>query len=124
MRADKNSSRRRLKLQQDELTRSDAQITRSALVPSVCQNHVATRVLLVLGTNTTSNLNSYTPMIAEITRKPTVQRVAVRPGMGAVRPPPPSNQEILRNTSSEHQNAPRFHQQRSLVKAMLATRKS
>jgi hypothetical protein len=49
---------------------------------------------------------------------------AVRPGIGAVRPPPPGNQEILRNTSSEHQNAPRFHQPRSLVKAMLATRKS
>jgi hypothetical protein len=31
---------------------------------------------------------------------------------------------MLRNTYSEHQNAPRFHQQRSLVKAKLATRKS
>jgi hypothetical protein len=99
-------------------------ITRSALLPSVCQNHVVTGVLLVLGTNTTSNLNPYAPTTAETTREPTVQRGAVRPGMGAVRPPPPGNQEILRNTSSEHQNAPRFHQQRSLVKAMLATRKS
>jgi hypothetical protein len=48
----------------------------------------------------------------------------VRQGIGAVRPPPPGNQENLGNTSSEHQNAPRFHQQRSLVRAMLATRKS
>jgi hypothetical protein len=59
-------------------------ITRSALLPSVCQNHVATGVLLVLGTNTTSNLNSYAPTTAETTRKPTVQRGAVRPGMGVV----------------------------------------
>jgi hypothetical protein len=123
MGADKNSSRRRLKLQQDELARSDPQ-KRSALLPFVCQNHVATGVLLVIGTNTTSNLNSYAPTTAETTRKPVVQRGAVRPGMGAVRPPPPGNQEILRNTSSEHQNAPRFHQQRSLVKANLAMRKS
>jgi hypothetical protein len=48
MGADKNSSRRRLKLRQDELARSDPKITRSALLPSVCQNHVATGVLLVL----------------------------------------------------------------------------
>jgi hypothetical protein len=34
--------------------------TRSALLPSVCQNHVATEVLLVLGTNTTSSLDSNT----------------------------------------------------------------
>jgi hypothetical protein len=43
---------------------------------------------------------------------------------GAVRPPPRGNQEILRNTSSEHQNTPWFHHQRSLVRTMLATRKS
>jgi hypothetical protein len=49
---------------------------------------------------------------------------AVGPGMGAVRPPPPGNQEILPNTSSEYQNTPQFHQQKSLVKAKLATRKS
>jgi hypothetical protein len=47
-------------------------ITRSALLPSVCQNHVATGVLLVLGTNTTSNLNTHAPTIVETTRKPTV----------------------------------------------------
>jgi hypothetical protein len=82
MGADKNSSRRRLKLQQDELARSDPKITRSALLPSVCQNHLATGVLLVLGTNTTSNLDSYAPTTAETTREPTVQRGAVRPGMG------------------------------------------
>jgi hypothetical protein len=124
MGADKNSSRRRLKLQQDELALSDPKITRSALLPSVCQNHLASGVLLVLGTNTTSNLNSYAPTIVETTREPTVQRGRLDRVWGAVRPPPLGNQEILRNTSSEHQNAPRFHQQRSLVKAMLATRKS
>jgi hypothetical protein len=74
MGADKNSSRRRLKLHQDELARLDSKITRSALLPSVCQNHVATGVLLVLGTNTTSNLNSYAPTTVETTREPTVQR--------------------------------------------------
>jgi hypothetical protein len=99
-------------------------ITRSALLPSVCQNHIATGVLLVLGTNITSNLNSYTPTTAETTQEPAVQRGRLDRVWGAVRPPPPSNQEILQNTSSEHQNAPRFHQQRSLVKAKLATRKS
>jgi hypothetical protein len=50
MGADKNSSRRRLKLQQDELAWSDPKNTRSALLPFVCQNHIATGVLLVLGT--------------------------------------------------------------------------
>jgi hypothetical protein len=72
-------------------------ITRSALLPFVCQNHVATGVLLVLGTNTTSNLNSYAPTTMETTQKPAVQRGAGadRLGMGAVRPPPPGNQEIL-----------------------------
>jgi hypothetical protein len=74
MGADKNSSQRRLKLRQDELARSDPKITRSALLPSVSQNHVATRVLLVLGTNTSSNLNSYAPTTAETTRKLAVQR--------------------------------------------------
>jgi hypothetical protein len=62
MGADKNSSRRRLKLQQDELAQSDP------------QNHIATAVLLVLGTNTTNNLNSYAPTTAETSRKPAVQR--------------------------------------------------
>jgi hypothetical protein len=39
-------------------------------------------VLLVLGANTTSNLNTHAPTTAETTRKPAVQRGAVRPGMG------------------------------------------
>jgi hypothetical protein len=43
---------------------------------------------------------------------------------GAVRPPPPGNQENFQTTSSELQNSPRFHQQKSLVRAKLATRKS
>jgi hypothetical protein len=49
-------------------------ITCSTLLPSVCQNHVATRVLLVLGTNTTSNLNSYMHTTAETTWEPAVWR--------------------------------------------------
>jgi hypothetical protein len=82
MGADKNSSRGRLKLQQDELARSDPKITRSTLLRSVCHNHIPTGVLLVLGTNTTSNINSYTPTPVETTRELAVQRVAVRLGMG------------------------------------------
>jgi hypothetical protein len=42
--------------------------------PSVCQNNVATKVLLVLGTNSTSSLNSYTHTRAETTREPAVWR--------------------------------------------------
>jgi hypothetical protein len=57
-------------------------ITHSTLLPSVCQNHIATGVLLVLGTNSNSNLNTHAPTTAETTRKPAVQRGAVRPGMG------------------------------------------
>jgi hypothetical protein len=49
-------------------------ITRSALLPTVCQNHVATGVLLVLGINTTSNLNSYTHTTVETAREPAVWR--------------------------------------------------
>jgi hypothetical protein len=124
MGADKNSSLRRLKLRLDELVRSDPQnhtlCTSTFCLPKPRSHWSAT----VLGPNTTSNLNTHAPTTAETTRKPAVQRGAVKPGMGAVRPPPPGNQETLRNTSSEHQNAPRFHQQRSLVRAMLATRKS
>jgi hypothetical protein len=40
-------------------------ITRSTLLPFVCQNQLATKVLLVLGTNTTSSLDSYTNTTAE-----------------------------------------------------------
>jgi hypothetical protein len=57
-------------------------ITHSALLPSICQNHVTTGVLLVLGANTTSNLNTHAPTTAETTGKPAVRRGAVRPGMG------------------------------------------
>jgi hypothetical protein len=124
MGADKNFSRRRLKLRQDELARSDPQNHTlristfrlpkprshwSATGPrnKHCQQPQHTR------THDSGN-NS----------KAGYPEGAVRPGIGAVRPPPPGNQEILRNTSFEHQNAPRFHQQRSLVRVMLATRKS
>jgi hypothetical protein len=57
-------------------------ITRSALLPSVYQNHVATGVLLVIGTNTTSSLDSYMNMAAETTRESADRSGAVRPGMG------------------------------------------
>jgi hypothetical protein len=98
-------------------------ITRSALLPSVCQNHVATEVLLVLGTNSTSSLNSYTHTAAETTRDVCLEG-AVRPSMGAVRPPPPGDRKLLRNSSSEHQNTSQFHQQKSLIKDKLAIGKS
>jgi hypothetical protein len=52
-------------------------VTRSTLLPSVCQNQVATEVLLVLRTNTTSSLDSYTNMAAEISREPTDRRGTV-----------------------------------------------
>jgi hypothetical protein len=52
-------------------------ITRFALLPSVCQKHVATGVLLVLGTNTTSSLDSYTNTTAVTTREPVDRRGAV-----------------------------------------------
>jgi hypothetical protein len=123
MGANKNSSRRRLKLQQDELARSDPQNhtlhTSTFRLPKPRSHWSATGPR----NKHTSNLNSYAPTTAE-TREPTVQRGRLDRVLGAVRPSPPGNQEILRNTSSEHQNAPRFHQQRSLVNAMLATRKS
>jgi hypothetical protein len=124
MGADKNSSRRRLKLQQDELARSDPQNHTLHTSTFVCQNHVAIGVLLVLGTNTTKSLNTYTHTAAKTTRESAVWRRRLDWVWGADRPPPPGNQEILPNTSSGYQNAPRFHQQNSLVKAKLATRKS
>jgi hypothetical protein len=124
MGADKNSSRRRLNLQQDELARSDPQNhtlrTSTFRLPKPRSHRSATGPR----NKHYQQPQSYAPTIAETTREPTVQRGAVRPGMGAVRPPPPGNQKILRNTSFEHQNAPRFHQQRSLVKSMPATKKS
>jgi hypothetical protein len=119
MGADKNSSRRRLELQQDELARSDPQNhtlrTSTFRLPLECycpRNKHYQQPQLLRTHNSGNNSRAGCP------------EGAVRPGMGAVRPPPPGNQEILRHTSSEHQNAPRFHQQRSLVKAKLATRKS
>jgi hypothetical protein len=92
--------------------------------PFVCQNHIATEVLLVLGTNTTSSLNSYTHTAAETTRELAVWRGRSDRVWGAVRLPPPSDCEILQSSSSEHQNTSRFHQQKSLIKAKLAIGKS
>jgi hypothetical protein len=124
MGADKNSSRRRLKLRQDELARSDPQNhtlrTSTFRLPRPRSHWSATdprnkHYQQPQHTRTHDSGNN---------SKAGCPEGAVRPGMGAVRPPPPGNQEILRNTSSEHQNTPRFHQQRSLVRAMLGTRKS
>jgi hypothetical protein len=123
MGADKNASRRRLKLQQDELARSDPQnhtlLTSTFRLPKPRSHWSATSPMnkhyqqtqLLRTHDSGNNSGAGCP------------EGAARPGMGAVRPPPPSNQEILQNTSSEHQNAPRFHQHRSLVKTVLATRK-
>jgi hypothetical protein len=85
-------------------------ITCSAPLPFVCQNHIATEVLLVLGTNTTSSLNSYTHTTVEMTREQAVWMGRLNRVWGAVRPPSTGNREILRITSSEHQNALQFHQ--------------
>jgi hypothetical protein len=82
MGADKNSSRGILKLRQDELARLDPRNHTLRLLPFVCQNHVATGVLLVLGTNSTSNHNTHAPTIAETTRKLVNQRGAVKLGIG------------------------------------------
>jgi hypothetical protein len=41
---------------------------------SVCRNHVATELVLVLGTNTTSSLNTYTHTAAETTQEQVVWR--------------------------------------------------
>jgi hypothetical protein len=74
MGADKNSSRRRLKLRQDEPARSDPQNhtlrTSTFRLPKPRSHWSATG----LGTNTTSKLNTHAPTTAETTRKPTVQR--------------------------------------------------
>jgi hypothetical protein len=124
MGADKNSSRGRLKLRQDELAWSDPRNhtlrTSTFRLPKPRSHWSATgprnkHYQQPQHTRTHDSGNN---------SKADCPEGAVRSGMGAVRPPPPVNQEILRNTSSEHQNAPRFHQQRSLVRAMLATRKS
>jgi hypothetical protein len=124
MGADKNSSRRRLKLQQDELAQSDPQNntlhTSTFRLPKPRSHWSATGP---------RNKHYQQPQLLHAHDRGNNSGAgslegAVRPGMGVVRPPPPSNQEILQNTSSEHQNTPRFHQQKSLVKAKLATRKS
>jgi hypothetical protein len=125
MGADKNSSRRRLKLQQDELDRSDPQNhtlrTSTFRLPKPRNRWSATgprnkHYQQPQHTRTHDSGNNSKAGCPEGGRLDWV--------WGEVRPPPPCNQEYLRNTSSEHQNAPRFHQQRSLVRAMLATRKS
>jgi hypothetical protein len=124
MGADKNSSRRRLKLQQDELARSDPRNytlrTSTFSLPKPRSHWSATgprnkhyqqtQLLRTHDNGNNSGADCPEGRLDQVWR--------------AVRPPPPGNQEILRNTSSEHPNAPRSHQQRSVVKAKLATRKS
>jgi hypothetical protein len=102
MGADKNSSQRRLKLQQDELARSDP------------QNHTLHTSIFRLPkqrshTSATGRSNKHyqQPQLLHAHGSGNSSGVsclegAVRPGIGAVRPPPLGNQEILRNTSSEH----------------------
>jgi hypothetical protein len=124
MGADKNSSRRKLKLQQDELARSGH------------QNHTLRTSIFHLPKprrhwSATGPRNKHYQQPQLLYTHDSRNNVgagclegAVRPGVGVVRPPLPGNQEILRNTSSKHQNATRFHRQKSLVKAKLATKKS
>jgi hypothetical protein len=116
-------------------------ITRSALLPFVCQNHIAIGVLLVLGTNTTSNLNSYAPTTAETTREQAIQRGRLDRVWGRLdrlhqatkkssETPLPStkthhgftNIDLWSRTSwltprKLHENDPRFHQNAPLIKA-------
>jgi hypothetical protein len=49
----------------------------STLLPFIFQNHVAIEVLLILGTNTTSSLDSYTNTTVETTQEPADRRGAV-----------------------------------------------
>jgi hypothetical protein len=125
MGADKNSSQRRLKLQQDELAWSDHQNhtlrTSNFRLPKPRSHWSATghRNKHLPATSTPTCTRQRKHLGSRLSGGGRLDRV-----WGAVRPPPQGNQQILRNTSSEHQNAPRFHQQKSLVKAKLATKKS
>jgi hypothetical protein len=92
MGGDKNSSRRRLKLQQDELARSDPQNhmlrTSTFRLPKPHSHWSATGPR-------NKHYQQRQLLRTHDSRNPAVQRGAVRPGMGAVRPPLPGNQEIL-----------------------------
>jgi hypothetical protein len=98
--------------------------TRSTLLPFVCQNYVATEVLLVIGTNTTCSHNSYTHWVVETTQKLSGQQGRFYRGKGWLNRLFLGRQETLQNTSYELQNSPRFHPLDPLVKAKLATRES
>jgi hypothetical protein len=110
MGADKNSSRRRLKLQQDELARSDPQShmlrTSTFRLPKPRSHWSATGPWNKHYQHSTPT--RYTA--AETTREPADRRGRSDRVWGAVRPPPPGDQEFLRKASSEHQNTPQFHQ--------------
>jgi hypothetical protein len=123
MGADKSSSQRRWQLHQDELGRV-SKITHSTYNLPFAKNHVATVVLLVLGTNTTCIHNSYTHTPAEMTRKLSGQQGRFNRGKGRLNCLLLGRQETLQNTSFELQNSPRFHPLDPLVKAKLATRES
>jgi hypothetical protein len=89
MGADKNSSRKRLKLRQDELARSDP------------QNHTLRTSTFRLPkprshwSPTGPRNKHYQQPQHTRTHDTGCPEGVVRPGMGAVRPPPPSNQETL-----------------------------
>jgi hypothetical protein len=80
MGADKNSSQRRLKLRQDELARSDPQNHTLRIstfrLPKPHSHWSAT------SPRNKHYHNTHAPTTAETTRKPAVQRGAVRPGIG------------------------------------------
>jgi hypothetical protein len=95
MGADKNSSRRRLKQQQDELARSYPQKhmlrTSTFRLPKPRSHWSATGP---------RNKHYQQPQLLHAHGSGNYSRAgcleeAVRPGMGAVRPPPSGNQEIL-----------------------------
>jgi hypothetical protein len=104
MGANKNSSRRRLKLRQDELTRSSPQNhtlrTSTFRLPKPRSHWSATgpRNKNLLATSTHTHPRQRKQLESQLSRGGRLDWVC-----GAVRPPPPGNQEILRNTSSEHQ---------------------
>jgi hypothetical protein len=82
MGANKNSSRRRVKLRQDELAWSDPQNhmlrTSTFRLPKQRSHWSATGPR----NKHYQQPQTHTPTTAETTRKPAVQREAVRPGMG------------------------------------------
>jgi hypothetical protein len=124
MEADKNSSRRISKLQQDELARSDTQ--NHTLHTSTFHLRKPRSHWSATGPRNRHDQQPWLLHAHGSGNNTGAGRLegAVRPGMGVVRPPPPGDQRNLRKASSEQQNASWFHQQKSLIKAKTAIRKS